>query len=146
MKRKILFLFFFFFAASVPLKTFATPEVGLIIGSPTGLNVEYQNFQGAVGWDIEKMFHFHLDYLFLKSTTGAFEFYLGGGGVFLSEDSSNQDNKETKKIFGPRVPLGATYLIQDVSMRVFFEVAPTLFLIEKVNFELQWGVGVRYVF
>lgn len=146
MKKRFLKLLPVLLISSLPLSSFASPELGIIIGDPTGFSAEYKNFQAALGWNLDKSLHAHLDYLFYKNKIEIFDLYVGAGGVFVSEDTDNKADHDNDHILGVRLPLGAAYLFKEVNLNVFLEVVPTMYFIKETAFGFQWGLGVRYVF
>ncbi|HOJ49400.1 MAG TPA: DUF3996 domain-containing protein [Spirochaetota bacterium] len=146
MKKRI----FILILTLLPLLTFSTPEAGIIIGNPTGLSFEYVNIQVGVGWDIDKYFNMNIDYLLFNKSgiiSGApsLGLYAGLGGAFQIESNNEKSNDDKNKL-GIRIPLGIFVLIKDIPLRIFLEVAPTMYLIESTSFGFGVGLGIRYVF
>jgi len=146
MTKKILILL----VLITPFLTLATPEAGIIIGNPTGLSLEYSNIQIGVGWDIDKYFNLNVDYLLFNKSgiiNGApsLGLYAGLGGAFQIESNNDKVNNDKNKL-GVRIPLGIFVLIKDIPLKIFLEVAPTMYLIESTSFGFGVGLGIRYVF
>jgi hypothetical protein len=145
--------------ADVPTESEATSQspldhrfgIGLVLGEPTGASLKYwlsDNFaiDGAVGWSFrgENNLHVHADFLWHKFDLipvprGQMPLYFGAGARFKLQD--NDDDR-----FGVRVPVGVSYLIEDIPVDVFLEVAPVVDVTPKTRFEFTAGVGVRYWF
>lgn len=146
--KKTLAALFFVFIFIVPQTLKATPEMGIILGDPTGFSFEYQHIQGGLGWDLDKMLHINVDYLFyFTSLTSSvpLELYIGAGAALLLR-SSNTNKDERSNLLGARLPIGISYLVKAVPLRIFLQVSPTMYIIDKTDFDPDWGLGVRYVF
>lgn len=121
-------------------------ELGVILGEPTGISVQvWQSgttaFDGAVAWSLGKndTFHLHADFLKhdqLSADRGFLTFYYGiGARTILAEDTR----------FGARIPIGLEYIIPDAPISLFVEVAPVFDLIPATEFDVNGGIGVRYI-
>lgn len=127
--------------------------VGAIIGEPTGLSIKYWldgknavDAALAVSLSDSNAFQFHADYLIhsgsstINSTEvkGSLPWYYGIGGRIK--------NVHNDAHFGVRIPLGITYLVSEMPMDVFAEIAPVLDLTPSVDLNLNGAVGIRYYF
>ncbi|MCL1066458.1 hypothetical protein L2735_06500 [Shewanella olleyana] len=110
----------------------AAPEVGLMVGSDSGINVKMDNYKFGVGFDD---FSFTLDKMFNFNDHP--HFYWGVGGKIAD---SNKDNVK----LGARAVFGAHTKVERFTF--FIEAQPTLYLIDDVNVELEAIGGVRYHF
>ncbi|MCX8163748.1 MAG: DUF3996 domain-containing protein, partial [Candidatus Micrarchaeota archaeon] len=116
MKKKIIYTLLTL-TFILPLNTFSTPEVGIIIGNPTGLSLEYSNIQAGIGWDINKYFNLNIDYLIFNKSgiiSGApsLGLYAGLGGAFQVESNNDKSKDDDKNKLGVRIPLGIFVLIK----------------------------------
>jgi hypothetical protein len=126
----------------------ATIEAGIIIGEPSGLSGKYwvtkrNAFDLGVGWSFSDngKFDIFADYLFhpyyIPSKYGDFPIFIGvGAALRLSNDS----------FLGVRFPFGVEYLINQVPIAVFAQLAPIMEVIPDIDFRLEGGFGVRYAF
>ena len=134
LKLKIIGFFFLFFGTSVFAKN--NPEVGVVIGKPTGISGKYflsekTAIDGVVGFGSGFMAHF--DYLWhnfesLKVNEGKLPYYYGGGFLI------------TEKNFCVQGKIGIEYLFDTNPLGIFIEIAPAV----GTDFIFQGGVGVRY--
>ena len=121
---------------------------GIVVGEPTGVSVKSwissnDAFDAGIAWSLSNgWFHLHADYLrhsfgLIPVEVGQLPLYYGAGAVLgIGSEFS----------LGVRIPLGISYLFDDVPMDVFIEIAPTLWLIPETSFTVQGGIGVRYWF
>ncbi|KPZ68220.1 hypothetical protein AN944_03671 [Shewanella sp. P1-14-1] len=113
-------------------KANAAPEVGLMVGSDSGINVKMNEYKFGVGFDD---FSFTLDKTFNFNDHP--HFYWGVGGKIA--DKKNDDIK-----LGARAVFGAHTKVERFTF--FIEAQPTLYLIDDVKVELEAIGGVRYHF
>lgn len=84
------------------------------------------------------------DYLFhnfnrVNVSEGFLALYIGAGGqLTIFEDADNQ--------FALRSPLGVTYLLGELPIDVFVEVAPTLRMTDPTALRFDGAIGFRYYF
>jgi len=126
-------------------------EVGVIFGEPTGLSTKYWlnetiAVDGGVGWSFENDtdVELHADVLWhnfewLPVPQGALSVYFGVGA--RGQLRNPQDDRA-----GIRLPIGISYLFQDVPLSVFAEVAPVLDVVPSAEANVMGGIGVRYRF
>jgi len=123
--------------------------LGIILGQPTGVSFKAwtarnQAVDVAVAWafDREEAVHVHADYLFhnfrlFDVEKGQFVLYYGIGGRIKAESRTR---------FGLRIPIGLSYLFEDVPLELFFELGPIMDLAPSTLFRMSTGVGIRYYF
>lgn len=121
-------------------------ELGVILGEPTGISVQvWQSgttaIDGAVAWSLGRhdKIHVHADYLWhdqLSVDKGSLTFYYGiGARAILADDAR----------FGPRIPIGLEFIVPNNRISMFIEVAPVFDLIPATDFDVNGGIGVRYI-
>lgn len=142
----ILFFCFFGLLASAQDKNFG---LGIILGEPTGLS--FKNWLSgetaidvAAAWSFERRgsLHFHGDYLIhnfdlLKVKKGKLPVYYGVGGRIRAEEKSR---------LGVRIPVGVSYIFENVPLDIFIEIASIMDLAPKTEFWATAFVGIRYYF
>jgi len=123
--------------------------LGIILGQPTGVSFKAwtarnQAVDVAVAWafDREEAVHVHADYLFhdfrlFGVEKGEFVLYYGIGGRIKAESRTR---------FGIRIPIGLSYLFEDIPLELFFELGPIMDLAPSTLFRMSTGVGIRYYF
>lgn len=142
--------FWILLLAFLPILTQARTGLGIIIGEPTGLSLKVWKgstaLDAALAYDFEdnhEKLHLHSDFLFqFKDPLGTgipnFWFYTGIGPTlnFPHEDDFS---------LGARIPLGMEGFPHE-RINLFLEVVPVLQLVESTDFDLEAGVGIRFVF
>jgi hypothetical protein len=125
--------------------------VGVLLGEPTGLSVKYFfnetiAVDGGFGWSFhdETDPHLHADLLWHKFDLipvpeGQLPVYVGLGGRVKFRD--NKDDR-----VGFRLPIGVSYIFEDLPMDVFAEVAPIIDFTPSTRGGVNIGVGVRWWF
>ena len=125
--------------------------VGVLLGEPTGVSVKYFlndtiAVDGAFGWSFhnETDPHLHADLLWHKFDLfsvpeGKLPVYVGVGGRVKFRD--NNDDR-----VGFRLPIGVSYIFEDLPMDVFTEVAPIIDFTPSTRGGFNIGVGVRWWF
>jgi hypothetical protein len=48
--------------------------------------------------------------------------------------------------FGVRIPVGVSYIFEEASLDIFFELVPIFDLAPDTDFKVGWGIGIRYYF
>lgn len=150
LKSAVLFIFLFV-STSLLSKVHAqyrpgSTELGVILGEPTGISVQvWQSgttaIDGAIAWSLGRndKIHIHADYLWhdpLSVDKGSLTFYYGiGARAILADDAR----------FGARIPIGLQYIIPDKPISMFVEVAPVFDLVPATDFDVNGGIGVRYI-
>ena len=121
--------------------------VGVIVGEPTGLSLEYlvtQNngFIGAAAWSFsgDPSVHAHLDYVFhardlVRIDRTDIPLYFGVGCRIKTENDAR---------IGVRFPLGVQVQIGDSPLEAFIELAPILDLAPSSRFGLNAAAGLRF--
>ena len=123
-------------------------SAGVAAISPTGLTFKlWTSRNNAVdfftAWSShENKIQFHIDYLnhdfsAIEIEPGAMAFYYGFG-IRMSA----KKNSSTKGGF--RIPLGVTYLMENIPLDFFGELAPRSNLFPNTNFATDVMVGIRY--
>jgi len=125
--------------------------VGVLLGEPTGLSVKYFlnetiAVDGGFGWSFhdETDPHLHADLLWHKFDLisvpeGQLPVYVGIGGRAKFRD--DDDDR-----VGFRLPIGISYIFEDLPMDVFAEVAPIIDFTPSTRGGFNIGVGVRWWF
>jgi len=125
-------------------------ELGAILGEPTGISGKYwfgpeTAFDGAVSWslrDDDEDLYIHGDFLWhdftlISDESGLLPVYFGiGGRVVLATDTK----------LGARVPAGISWIIGGGPIDVFIEAAGVVDIVPDTDFELNGGLGVRFMF
>jgi len=125
---------------------------GITIGEPIGGSVKFwlndsMAIDGALGWSL----HDHSD-VYLHSDFLHHEFHLFpvpsgqlplyfGGGVLARFRSGNYANQ-----VGIRVPVGVSYMFDNLPVDIFAEFAPALDVAPTLRGEITGGIGIRYWF
>lgn len=125
-------------------------ELGVILGEPTGISAKMwfdrnTAVDGAVSWslnDNDEDLYLHADYLWhnyglINDPSGLLPLYYGiGGRVVLANDTR----------FGARVPVGISWLLNGAPLDLFIEAAVILDIIPETEFEMNGGIGIRFIF
>jgi hypothetical protein len=125
--------------------------VGLILGEPSGVSLKYfwnetMAIDGAVGWSFhrETDLYLHSDVLWhnfelFPVAKGQLPLYLGvGGRVKIREHEEDR--------LGVRVPIGVSYIFEDLPLDIFAEVAPVLDFTPSTRGGFTLGIGARWWF
>lgn len=151
MKRITVLLFALGIGIAGPLYSQSENIVGagLVIGEPTGITAKVWLEEGFA-WDAAIAWSFVGDSSLYIHTNGLYHFrvldtsggnfltpYVGGGLSFRFEDDLNM---------GLRIPFGVSWLLDEVPVEVFAEIAPGVGLIPETDFELGAGLGARFYF
>ena len=125
--------------------------IGVMAGGPSGITAKYMldNTNGvdfAVGWSTSgsNEYYFSSDYLFhmydvIKIQKIVSPLYFGGGVRYISREK--KDNK-----FGVRIPAGVEFLFLNNKLGAFGEVVPILNFTPDTDFDLEFGIGIRFFF
>jgi hypothetical protein len=147
-------LIFLFTCFSVSAQAGEGTGVGVILGSPNGVTArhwfsEMNSVEGSAGWSlIDPHFQVNANYLWTQPES----FEIGeqlfdtffGIGLSLRTKSGNQNGEV---VFGPRLPVGASYEFTDPNVEVFTQVAINVGLIPSSDIYFDANIGVRfYVF
>ena len=130
-------------------------SLGIIIGQPTGLSAklwlgEVMAVDAAAAWNFERnSVHFHADYLqhffdVFDVAPDRLPVYLGVGGNFRVDGREPGDAAQFRS--GVRVPIGVSFLPDDIPLDAFVEAVPGLRVIPNTDFEFWAGIGARYRF
>jgi hypothetical protein len=124
---------------------------GLIVGEPTGASLKYfltdkTAIDGAIGWGFhdETDLHLHSDFLWhlndiCSVPDGQLSLYFGVGARVKFRD--NADDR-----VGVRVPVGVSYMLENVPVDVFLEVAPIIDFTPSTRGGFTAGIGARFWF
>jgi len=122
---------------------------GVMIGEPTGISLKHwmsrtNAVAGGLAWSLGKhdAFHLHGDYLWhdwdlIKVDKGKLPLYYGVGARLLFADDAH---------FGIRGVVGLDYLLADIPLDIFLELAPVFDLAPSTEFSFNGGLGARYFF
>lgn len=122
---------------------------GIILGEPTGLTAKLwigrkTAVDAAVAWSFseDEALYLHANYLYHffhdnPDLPEALSAYIGAGGKIVFRSDTE---------LGIRVPVGLSYLLGQVPIEVFLEVAPGVLLIPETDADIGAGIGVRYFF
>ncbi len=154
-----------------PAKAQGNLGFGFVLGSPTALSMKYwlsrndRALDFALGVDTRRRcytrdgdrfcrdwneeydnVHFHADYLFHHFFRGPekFAFYYGPGMAFEMYDRYYDNDGDFSA--GPRAEFGILWIPRAVPLDVFFEIAPTFYVLGYSDFDINGGLGVRFWF
>ncbi len=124
-------------------------ELGVILGEPSGISAKMwfdrnTALDGALSWslrDNNDKLHIHADFLWhdygLINSSDLIPVYYGiGGRIVLADDAH----------LGARVPIGISWLPGGAPLDLFIELAGILDIIPDLDFDLNGGIGIRFVF
>lgn len=132
--------------------------IGIILGEPTGISAKtwlghLSALDFAVAWSFEgrNSLTLHADYLnhnfrLIKVDKGQLPFYYGIGGRIKFRDDDNLPGQNDDTRLGVRIPVGLTYMFENVNLDLFVEIVPLLELVPETDFDLNAAIGVRYFF
>jgi len=156
MKCKIAIIVLLLTAVSANARTQDNLGIGFILGEPTGFSLKYwldeeRAVDGAAAWSYSEndSFQLHGDYLihdYELLEADEMPLYYGIGARLKLKDSDGGGRNEHDPIFGIRVPVGVTYLFDEVPIDLFFELVPVLDLTPEVELDINAAVGLRYYF
>ena len=124
--------------------------IGVIVGQPTGLTMEFElsehtALDAAFGWDLfdDRRLYAHLEFLYFLPTlvdadTVSLALYLGVGGFIV--------DRPDRVGLGVRAPIGLSLEFKAVPIEIFGEVALHLLLAPDVDADPGAAIGVRYYF
>lgn len=128
--------------------------LGIMLGSPNGIvgrtwfdhshSIDY-----GAGWNLldTNRFQVHADYLWMRpdliDINGTkFDLYFGAGFGFRTH--AGKGDHET--VFGPRIPVGASYEFKDPNLELFSEFAVNMGLIPSSDVYVDLAIGARFYF
>lgn len=121
--------------------------LGAMLGEPTGVSVKFWTgnttaVDVGAAWSLSgrnEALHLHSDLLFHYwfPETENLAFYYGIGGRIIFADEAKA---------GVRVPVGLTYVFDNVPFDLFVEAVPILDLTPDTDFAGNGAVGIRYYF
>jgi len=124
--------------------------IGLIVGQPTGLTMEFElsehtALDAAVGFDLfnDRRFYAHLEFLYFLPTlvnadSLSLALYIGVGGFIVDHPD--------RVGLGVRAPLGLSLEFTAAPIEIFAEVALHLLLVPDVDADPGAALGIRYYF
>ena len=126
-------------------------ELGFILGEPSGISAKMwlsrgTAIDGAVSWSLrdnrDDKLYLHADYLWhvyglINHSSGLIPVYYGIGARVILSDRDK---------LGARVPVGISWLFNGAPLDLFIELAAILDVIPDLDFDLNGGIGLRYVF
>lgn len=128
--------------------------LGVSIGDPTGVN--FKTFTGSnvavdatlgLGFIGGNHLALNLGLLWHNRLARSADWYYGIGGKLGLYDEDRDDKKDRDRLrLGARAPLGVTFMLRQVPIDIFAEVAAGLWIIDEVDLDLDGAVGVRYWF
>ncbi len=150
MKRPLVILMFIlmFFPCAV-LAQDQGFGLGFMLGEPTGISFKKWTgsktaIDGAVAWSFsgQNSLHLHADYLIhrfdlIKVEKGRLPLYFGLGARLKLEDPTR---------FGVRIPVGVSYIFEEIPIDIFFELVPIFDLAPATDFKIAGSIGIRYYF
>lgn len=121
--------------------------LGAMLGEPTGVSVKVwignqSAFDIGAAWSLSgrnEALHLHADLLWhswFPDTENLAIYYGIGGRVIFTEDAHA----------GVRIPLGLTYVFEEIPFDLFVEAVPILDLAPDTEFAGNGAVGIRYYF
>jgi len=124
-------------------------EIGLMFGEPTGASYKYYitdvnaiDAGAAVSFIPNAVFQLSADFLrhyyhFANVGEGRLPLVYGAGlAVQFREDTR----------FGIRIPVGLTYIMQNLPLALFIDLAPRFDIVPDTEVSINAAVGVRYRF
>jgi hypothetical protein len=144
MKKAILFLIILSNSIISSDRLEARGGIGFMVGQPSGITFRYNNFPVlTVGYSFftgEQWINGSLDYWFLNNPIkGQFKYYVGiGGNLGIYTDSN------TPIRLGARVPVGLQWIPAEL-IEVFIEAAPGFRILPSPDFDIQAGLGIRFL-
>lgn len=154
--KKILYILFF-----LSMTVFAQKGqfgAGIIIGEPTGLSAKFNLGSGnaidaGLAWSFKNPsgMHVHADYLYhaynlIRVSSGKLPVYFGIGGRIKFKNNEAGSNNDNSATIGVRIPVGLSYEFATAPLDLFLEIAPTLNLAPKTEFDLNGAIGLRFYF
>ena len=133
-------------------------QLGVIIGSTTGLSAKYdlggdRAIDGALSYSNESRYgmSLHADYLINKAhqfnvgNINPLNLYYGLGLRLLDIRDRTYYNNSASRI-GIRGPIGIYYRTSEPKLEIFGEIAPTLDITPRTDVYFAVGLGVRFIF
>ncbi len=124
-------------------------EIGLMFGEPTGVSYKYYitdenaiDAGAAVSFIPDAVFQLNADFLrhyyhFANVGEGRLPLVYGAGlAVQFREDTR----------LGIRTPVGLTYIMQNLPLALFIDVAPRFDIVPDTEVSINAAVGIRYRF
>ncbi len=135
---------------------------GVVLGAPSALTAKHwkntlQAYQFGLGYDVDRHVTVYGDHLWhFPEVPGQMNIeaqglvpYIGVGGlvrVFTDAGPRNRDNEGRNIRILFRVPLGVEWMIPQVPLALFVELAPGVRILPNLTGEFGGGLGLRYYF
>lgn len=132
--------------------------LGLIVGSPTGLSLEYgltssSSLHGAIGFEginddgRDDDFYLHLVWRFYlaelaRTADFSLPVYIGVGPYLADIGNDNNDDID----LGARVPFGIAFAFNSVPIDIFLEIPLYLQIVDDVSLGVGGALGFHYFF
>lgn len=151
MRKKHLFILFFFLLIFVTNAQDKGYGLGIVIGEPTGISGKYwvtntNAFDAALAYSFagsNNKFALHVNYLYhlydVINSEEIIPIYYGFGARY-------RDNSNSEDGLGIRGVIGINYFVSKLPIDFFFEIAPVFELVPSTEIDLDLGLGVRYFF
>jgi len=135
--------------------------IGVIVGEPTGLSLkkwinDTQAIDMGLAWSFSEndSLHLHADFLLHtidllqdSAARGDLPVYVGiGGRLKLKEDNHGNGRNDHDDLFGIRMPVGISYLLEDAPVEFFGEIVPVFDVAPDSDFDLNAAIGARFYF
>ena len=132
--------------------------LGLALGDPTGVNGKYKlsgstAVEGTVGLSFlnGNRLATHLNLHWMRPLSGIVSWHFGVGGKLAAYDRDHYHDKkyhddEDGLWLGARAPLGLDIDFRSVPLDLFIEIAAVLWVVERVDLDLDGAIGLRYWF
>jgi len=118
--------------------------LGIMLGQPSGISaITWLGGGNAVdlvaAWAFTGggSFYLHADYQFHTYVDRPMSAFAGVGGFVVLRDDPT---------IGFRIPVGVTFLLRELPMDFFLEIAPAMSLLPSTDFDLFGGLGFRFYF
>ena len=148
MKKRLLTVLLFLLAFNFALAQDKGFGVGFIAGNPTGVSLKgwtgkTMAYDAAIAWNFgNNSLGVHADLLwhqfdFIKVAKGKLPLYYGFGATTVLSDDFG---------LGVRGVVGLDYMFDGVPLDLFLEAAPTFSFLPGTDFDIGFGLGMRYFF
>lgn len=131
--------------------------LGLALGDPSALTAKFWTgdrfaVQANLSWSFRREWlGLTADYLYhhtdvippLARGEIAVPLYVGLGGAFFSDVDADVD---ADPALGVRVPVGVAFMWRDWPVEAFVEIAPYVFVLPEIEFDLGGVLGGRWYF
>ena len=153
--KRVLILFLVLFALFLPAALSADTGAGVVLGDPTGVSLLFdERIAVAAAWDVSQHLHLHGDlWLFKRQLVEPVDWYMGLGArlqIYTEGSTSGPswadgDDRDQGIGIGARIPFGLQWYPME-QLEVFGELVPVLSLFPATEFDMDFGIGLRYHF